>query len=90
VNLFGRNGPDEEVVRRLKEWTRETLGLGSEDRVLVHEIRCPDPHCPPHGTVVGWIHSDGRQGKVELARPAAVIRRRDLDAALKDFIEPRN
>jgi hypothetical protein len=85
VNLFSRQGLDPEVRARLELWTREILRLQESDRVLVQEVRCPDPSCPPHGTVIAVFEEAGDSRKVEFGVPASVITKAHLSRATKDW-----
>ncbi len=84
MNLFERKGMPPEVSERIRGWVRTHLQLTPEDRVLVHEIRCDDPNCPPHGTVVAVIPASGQPSKYQIALPAAVIRPRDIQKSLSN------
>jgi hypothetical protein len=39
-------------VRLIKDWARESLQLADEVIILVTELRCIEPGCPPLETVV--------------------------------------
>jgi nitrate reductase delta subunit len=50
-----------EFARQIKAWTRERFALGEDDVVMVSEIACGLPGCPPLETVVTfWTASDMR------------------------------
>ena len=45
-----------EAVRRVKGWTRERFALPERSAILVAELACALPGCPPLETVIGfWI-----------------------------------
>lgn len=52
-----RKSPDRlRAVARIKAWTRQRFGLADDAALLVAEIACALPGCPPLETVVGfWI-----------------------------------
>jgi hypothetical protein len=54
---FSREGPEhQEAPARVREWTRARFTLAAEDAILVSEIACKVPGCPPLETVVVfWI-----------------------------------
>ena len=65
---------------RVRGWARELWRLGEGDSVVVSELRCSEPGCPPLETVV-LIAAEGRptfQHKLRLG--ASDIRREDLQA----------
>ncbi len=47
-----RNTEQLAATRRLKDWTRERFALGDDVPVMVSEIACGLPGCPPLETVV--------------------------------------
>jgi hypothetical protein len=55
-----------EHVARLKTWVRESLALPPEISVMVTELRCTEPGCPPKETVIAVLRGPGDtlQGKV--------------------------
>ena len=61
---FGAFCEDDEHIRaldRVKAWTRECLELAVDDTVLVSEVRCALPGCPPLKTVVTfWLDGTTR------------------------------
>lgn len=58
---FSRKGPDHaEALSRVREWTRERFALGADDVVLVAEMTCRVPSCPPAETVVVFWIGDTR------------------------------
>jgi hypothetical protein len=50
-----------EALDRIKQWTRERFRLAHDTTILVSEIACGLPGCPPRETVVAfWTGSDKR------------------------------
>jgi hypothetical protein len=54
---FSRKAPEhQEALARVREWTRERFSLAADDAILVSEVACRVPGCPPVETVVAfWI-----------------------------------
>jgi hypothetical protein len=54
---FSRKGPDHhETLARVRTWTRERFALAADAAILVSEVACRVPGCPPVETVVAfWI-----------------------------------
>lgn len=55
-----------EASARIKDWTRAALGLDEATRVLVHELACSRPDCPPRETVILVVPADGPPYKLAL------------------------
>jgi nitrate reductase delta subunit len=58
---LSRKGPDhEEALARVRKWTRARFALAAEDAILVSEVACKLPGCPPLETVVAFWVGDTR------------------------------
>ena len=56
VQPLKRSPADHETLGRVREWTRERFTLAADAAILVSEIACGLPGCPPLETVVVfWI-----------------------------------
>ncbi len=56
-------------VREVRAWARELHALPDEVTVMVTELTCSEPGCPPVETVVAVLQGKGqnRQAKVSVA-----------------------
>jgi hypothetical protein len=54
---FSRKGPEHhEALARVRDWTRERFSLAADAAILVSEVACRVPGCPPVETAVAfWI-----------------------------------
>ena len=69
------------ALDRVKEWTRERFKLADDAAILVSEIACALPGCPPLETVVAfWTQGDKRH-QFKLFKPAADVIADDLPPA---------
>ncbi len=69
MDLFGkRAGGNGEHIARVKAWVRELFTADAEETVLVTELQCTEPGCPPVETVIALLGASGsRQYKVHAA-----------------------
>jgi hypothetical protein len=69
MDLLGRRtAANTEHLARVKGWVRELLPADAEATVLVTELHCTEPGCPPVETVIALLSADGtRQHKVHAA-----------------------
>ncbi len=66
----------------LKRWVREEMDLPADTTVMVSELTCTEPGCPPLETVVS-VFPEGRQPVlIKVAKPVAEVDRAALAAAL--------
>jgi len=73
-----RNGP--EHAERVRGWTRAHFGLPDDDTIMVAEVTCAVPGCPPLETVVAfWIESQRHHFKV--FKPVEEVAEDDLPPA---------
>lgn len=72
---------------RVREWTRARFGLGAEDAVLVAEMACALPGCPPLETVIAFWTADARRHHFKVFKPVSEVLPDDLPLAwLKDAL----
>ncbi len=77
----GLPGPSPQL-RELKETVRTLLGLDDDTAVMVRQLTCTEPGCPPLETVVALLPMEGEARRWTLHRPADQITEDDLRAAL--------
>lgn len=77
--------PDPEHVRALKAVVREALQLDPEASVVVQQLACVEPGCPPVETVIAVLGSPRRTWKI--ARPAAEVSSVELATLLQNHPE---
>ncbi|MER5544100.1 hypothetical protein AB5L52_06465 [Streptomyces sp. CG4] len=69
-------------MRELKETVRTLLDLDDDTAVLIRQLACTEPGCPPLETVVVVLPMEGAARRWTLHRPADQITKDDLRAAL--------
>lgn len=76
-----RKSPDESVATdRVRDWTRARFALGADETVMVSEIACAVPGCPPVEThVVFWTRAGRHHFKV--FKPLGEVMEDDLPPA---------
>ena len=67
-----------EVVR---EWVRERFALGHDAVIVVAELRCQVPGCPPIETVATFWDTEGERYALRVFKP--------LDEVVDDDLPPR-
>lgn len=59
-----------QAVLRVKTCFREVFEIGEETSLMVTELRCTEPGCPPIETVIAVLEESGtRQYKVHKSAP---------------------
>jgi len=71
---------DTSAYARVRAWAQELWAVGADGYVMVTELRCHEPACPPHETVVLIARSGAPAVHHKLAKPAADVVRADLHA----------
>jgi nitrate reductase delta subunit len=85
---FARKAPGHaEALERVRAWTRARFGLPVDDVILVSELACALPGCPPLETIVAfWTETDTRH-HFKIFKPVAEVVPDDLPPAwLKDAL----
>lgn len=78
---FTRKGAaDRKALEHLRGWTRKRFALGDDDTVMVSEIACAVPGCPPIEThVVFWTQAGRHHFKI--FKPLTEVAEVDLPPA---------
>lgn len=75
-----RNPQHLESLNRVREWTRRRFALPEQASIVVAEMACAVPGCPPRETViVFWI--DDRRHHIKLFKPLIEVCEEDLPPA---------
>lgn len=69
-----------EVARRIKSWARETFDPEGAATILVSELACSEPGCPPIETVIAILRGPSDNVKYTIHRPSAEITQTDIVA----------
>ena len=74
---FSRKSPEHvAALDRVREWVRERFRLG-DDAILVAEVACAVPGCPPVETVIAFW-SEERRHHFKVFKPVAEVSADDL------------
>jgi len=85
--LHALNADPEHVAAldRVRDWTRERFRLGADTTILVSQVSCRLPGCPPLETVVAFWSDAGarapRRHQFKLFKPVAEVTPYDLPPA---------
>ena len=86
INPFGRHA-NPEASRRIKDWTRTRFTLDQDETVMVAEITCGLPGCPPLETVVAFWTAPDRRHSCKVFKPLGDVCEEDLPPSwMKDAI----
>src|SRR6201992_3476605 len=77
---FSKKVPDASALARVRDWTRARFKLADDETVMVSEIACAVPGCPPIEThIVFWTEAGRHHFKV--FKPLAETAEEDLPPA---------
>jgi len=74
--------PDSDHVQKLKSIVRQSLQLDFDVTVVVQQLACAEPGCPPVDTVIAVLGTPRRTWKI--ARPTADVSPLELGVLLKE------
>jgi len=77
---FRRRVDNRPFAERIRGWVREALGLDESSTISVMEMRCPDPDCPPHETVIAVLDDPGNPRRYRIFKPMQEVVRDDVTA----------
>lgn len=76
-----------EALERVETWTRQRFALPADAVVMVSELACAMPGCPPLETVVVFWSAEGTRHHFRMFKPVADVVEEDLPFAwLKDSL----
>lgn len=80
MNLFGgkRTIPADQADR-IKAWTRTVLHLNDETTVMVTELECREPGCPPIETVIAVLKGPGDTQQYKIHKTATEVGLSDIE-----------
>lgn len=70
-----------DALNRIERWTRGRFELPPGSTVLVSEVACTLPGCPPLETVVAFWTEDEKRYRFKLFKPAQAVAEDDLPFA---------
>jgi nitrate reductase delta subunit len=78
---FIKKGPDRTAaLDRVRDWTRRRFALADDDTIMVSQIECTVPGCPPIETHVVFWTALGRH-HFKIFKPLAGVSEDDLPPA---------
>jgi nitrate reductase delta subunit len=84
---FRQDAEHQRALEQVRDWTRDCLDLAGDDTVLVSEVACARPGCPPLETVVTFWTRAGERHWFKVFKPVAEVVFDDLPQAwLKDAL----
>ena len=78
LTLVKKRPLQREALRRIKDWTRARFRLPEDATILVTELACAVPGCPPVDTVVAFWTEGDRRHHFKVFKPAAEVTEDDL------------
>ena len=76
--LGGRLRADPAQVAAVRAWTRTGLSLDEETQVVVTQLQCLEPDCPPIETVIAVRRADGGIDQYKIHRPVDEVAEQDV------------
>lgn len=70
-------------IRSLKVAARALFEATDDDAVVVNELSCTEPGCPPIETVVALLRAGSAPRQVKVHKPAVEVTEDDLRAAMR-------
>jgi len=78
MDLFRSRPPEAARVAEIKAWVVERFGLSGAETVMVTELRCSEPGCPPLETVIAVLASGSGNRQFKLHKSVAELTRADV------------
>ena len=83
--LFDRKErPRVEAVRRVKAWAEPIAATAEGDIIMVNELRCTEPGCPPVETVIAILRPGAAPRQIKIHKPVAEVTENDVRTAVSE------
>lgn len=84
MNLFQpRAAGDPQHLATAKTWVAEAFQTTEDTTVMVTELRCTEPGCPPLETVIALLHPDSGTRQHKIHKALQVLTRDDVLALVR-------
>jgi hypothetical protein len=81
--MWSRNGHDKGgKSRQIKQWVREAMALPAHVTLMVSELACSEPGCPPLETIIALLDGQGQPRQFKIHRPLTDVTRADVATIL--------
>jgi hypothetical protein len=79
---FGTSARDRDPGRAagIRRWAEVAFALGEDDSVMVTELRCREPGCPPLETVIALLGAGSPTRRHTIHKPMADVTEEDVRA----------
>jgi hypothetical protein len=86
LGFINKSPQHREALDRVRDWTRERFALDDEAAILVAEVACALPGCPPLETVIAFWSGE-RRHHTKVFKPVSEVTADDLPPRwMKDAI----
>ena len=73
-----KTAEDRAAIARVKQYVRDRFYLNDDDVVMVNELECSLPGCPPLETVIAFWTEDGQRRHYKVFKPVVEVVEDDL------------
>ena len=78
LGTFKKSPEQRDALHRVEAWTRARFKLAPEEAVMVTELACALPGCPPLETVVAFWTTDQTRHHFKIFKRAVEVKNDDL------------
>jgi hypothetical protein len=84
MNLFDlKPAANTAKILQIQCWVRDRLDLDAEIIVMVSELRCSEPGCPPLETMIAVLDGPGRRRQFKFHKPIADVTQDDIELEIR-------
>ncbi|MBM4257193.1 MAG: hypothetical protein FJ147_14995 [Deltaproteobacteria bacterium] len=85
-NLAGRGAANNsQKIKEVKHWVQESLALPPETTILITELTCTEPGCPPLETVIALLRGPGDNVQEKIHRSIAEVTKEEIETLCTRF-----
>ena len=85
-NLAGRGATSNgQKIKEIKQWVQASLALPPETTILITELTCTEPGCPPLETVIALLRGPGDNVQQKIHRSIAEVTKDEIETLCTRF-----
>lgn len=85
--LIETNDREDQLLEQVARWVTDMLDIEEDTSLLIKQMRCSTPDCPPFRTMIYLMREDRPVYRYKIHKPLMNITREDVAGLV--FLEPK-
>ncbi|MFO0426163.1 MAG: hypothetical protein ACK526_06310 [Planctomyces sp.] len=80
ILFSGSSRADPEQLAVVRGWACRVLDVPADSFVMVRQVECRDPGCPPVETIIAILSENDRPRQWKIAKPLTLVTQEDVES----------